>query len=193
MPVYLQAYLNLAYDRIEDMKKEAGRITNTDLQRKITSIFYYLCVVTLQYVAPIIMCMFFAFMYKTLGGFSWTGTTKVEELVGQCPIEPPLPTTSPVDAVENLVDNVAEVIEESNIFSTAKYFQTSLQGLKNVCEKYNLEQCIINFFFIFRFLRLKSIEVFWDSLLGGHASFGSQLHHLACFINRISQNHRILI
>lgn len=35
MPVYLQAYLNLAYDRLEDQKKEAGRITNVDLQKKV--------------------------------------------------------------------------------------------------------------------------------------------------------------
>lgn len=35
MPVYLQAYLNLAYDRIEDQKKEAGRITNVELQKKV--------------------------------------------------------------------------------------------------------------------------------------------------------------
>lgn len=133
MPIYLQSYLNLAFDRIEDMKREAGRITNSELQRKISSIFYYLCVVTLQYVAPIIMCLFLAFMYKTLGGYSWIGATNTEELVGQCAMEPPSTVTvSPVDAVENFVDNVAEAIEESNIFTTAKYFQTSLQGLKNV-------------------------------------------------------------
>lgn len=36
MPIYLQAYLNIAYDRLEDQKKEAGRITNVDLQRKVT-------------------------------------------------------------------------------------------------------------------------------------------------------------
>lgn len=35
MPIYLQAYLNLAYDRLEDQKKEAGRITNVDLQKKV--------------------------------------------------------------------------------------------------------------------------------------------------------------
>lgn len=35
MPVYLQAYLNLAYDRLEEQKKEAGRITNIDLQKKV--------------------------------------------------------------------------------------------------------------------------------------------------------------
>lgn len=35
MPIYLQAYLNIAYDRLEEQKKEAGRITNIDLQRKV--------------------------------------------------------------------------------------------------------------------------------------------------------------
>lgn len=39
MPVYLQAYLNLAYDRIEDQKKEAGRITNVELQKKVENNF----------------------------------------------------------------------------------------------------------------------------------------------------------
>lgn len=35
MPIYLQAYLNIAHDRLEEQKKEAGRITNIDLQRKV--------------------------------------------------------------------------------------------------------------------------------------------------------------
>lgn len=35
MPTYLQAYLNMAYHRIEEQKKEAGRITNTELQKKV--------------------------------------------------------------------------------------------------------------------------------------------------------------
>lgn len=136
MPIYLQAYLNLAYDRIEELKKEAGRITNTELQKKITSIFYYLCVVTLQYVAPIIMCMFLALMYKTLGGYSWIGVLNQEDLSGECSLEPPaIPSGEGMDAVEALVDNVADAFEESNILKTAKYFSTSLQGLKNVCTK----------------------------------------------------------
>lgn len=33
MPIYLQAYLNLAYDRIEEQKKEAGRITNVEYKQ----------------------------------------------------------------------------------------------------------------------------------------------------------------
>lgn len=40
MPIYLQAYLNLAYDRLEDQKKEAGRITNVDLQKKVKIIIF---------------------------------------------------------------------------------------------------------------------------------------------------------
>lgn len=43
MPIYLQAYLNLAYDRLEEQKKEAGRITNVDLQKKVQ----HLCVCVL--------------------------------------------------------------------------------------------------------------------------------------------------
>lgn len=34
-PWYLQAYLDMAYHRIEQQKKEAGRITNVDLQKKV--------------------------------------------------------------------------------------------------------------------------------------------------------------
>lgn len=42
------------------------------LHLQIASIFYYLCVVTLQYVAPIILCLYVTLMYKTLGGYRWT-------------------------------------------------------------------------------------------------------------------------
>ena len=36
MPYYLQSYLNLAYDKIEAQKKESGRISNKDLQKKVS-------------------------------------------------------------------------------------------------------------------------------------------------------------
>jgi hypothetical protein len=41
MPIYLQAYLNLAYDRIEDQKKEAGRITNTEYKQVGINNFHF--------------------------------------------------------------------------------------------------------------------------------------------------------
>nr|CAG4649246.1 EOG090X04CK [Scapholeberis mucronata]SVE93551.1 EOG090X04CK [Scapholeberis mucronata] len=72
-PCCFQAYLNLAGDRIEKMKKEAGRITNIDLQRKVAIIYYYLCVVGLQFFAPIILCLGFTLMNKTMGGYGWFG------------------------------------------------------------------------------------------------------------------------
>lgn len=36
MPWYLQAYLDMAYHRTEEQKKEAGRITNIEYQKKVT-------------------------------------------------------------------------------------------------------------------------------------------------------------
>ena len=55
------------------MKQEAGKISNVDLQKLVARIFYYLCVVTLQYVAPMILVLYLALMYKTMGGGTWTG------------------------------------------------------------------------------------------------------------------------
>jgi len=73
MPRYLQAYLNIAYDKVAELKQEAGKISNLDLQRKVVRVFYYLCVVTLQYTAPMILILYLSFLYKTLGGGSWSG------------------------------------------------------------------------------------------------------------------------
>lgn len=129
MPIYLQAYLNLAYDRVEEQKKEAGRITNTEFQRKITSIFYYLCVVTLQYAAPIIMCLFLSFMYKTLGGYSWSWVTQtvVAEECSADSAEEVLSTSTdfPPDAED-------ETASEASIIQVAQSFNLSLQNLKSV-------------------------------------------------------------
>jgi hypothetical protein len=35
MPSYLQAYLDMAYNRTQEQKKEAGRITNVEFQKKV--------------------------------------------------------------------------------------------------------------------------------------------------------------
>ena len=55
------------------LRQEAGKISNVDLQRIVIRVFYYLCVVTLQYVAPMILILYLSFLYKTLGGGSWIG------------------------------------------------------------------------------------------------------------------------
>ncbi|XP_013187407.1 transmembrane protein 161B [Amyelois transitella] len=72
MPKQLQAYLDMAQRRLDVQKKEAGRITNIDLQKKVASVFYYLCVVALQYICPVVICLYLAVMYKTLGGYTWS-------------------------------------------------------------------------------------------------------------------------
>ena len=46
MPTYLQSYLNMAYHKMEELKQEAGKISNVDLKKSIVRVFYYLCVVS---------------------------------------------------------------------------------------------------------------------------------------------------
>jgi hypothetical protein len=139
MPIYLQAYLNLAYEKIEEQKKEAGRITNVEYQKKITSIFYYLCVVTLQYAAPVIMCLFLTLVYKTMGGFSWTSFWRSTDVAAEeCSIE--TVTESVKEVVDHIVENVQEAAEtattseteEASILQVAQNFHLSLQSLKSV-------------------------------------------------------------
>ncbi|EEB13811.1 conserved hypothetical protein [Pediculus humanus corporis] len=119
MPLYLQCYLNMANSRIERIKKEAGRITNTDLQKRIAAVFYYLCVVALQYTAPILICLFLTFMYKTLGGFTWTGDILKSEY--ECPSD----TYKSAKENKFLYDNFS-------IKASAHQFTLALESLKQV-------------------------------------------------------------
>uniref|UniRef100_A0A8C8DJP5 Transmembrane protein 161A n=1 Tax=Oryzias sinensis TaxID=183150 RepID=A0A8C8DJP5_9TELE len=64
---HLQAYLNLANKWVEQMKKEAGRIAAIDIQRKVTRVFCYLTVVTLQYLVPVFLILFSTLSLKALG------------------------------------------------------------------------------------------------------------------------------
>ena len=133
MPVYLQAYLNLAHDRIEEQKKEAGRITNKELQNKITSIFYYLCVVTLQYAAPILMCLFFAIMYKTLGGYSWVWSKAIVDTIVSESQECLADFESDI-TMTTMMPDIAEdeIVTDASIAQVAQNFQMSMQSLKSV-------------------------------------------------------------
>ncbi|KAM8708922.1 hypothetical protein ACLKA7_015831 [Drosophila subpalustris] len=126
MPIYLQSYLNLAYDKMLDLRKEAGRITNVEFQKKISSIFYYLCVVTLQFAAPLILCLYLTLMYKSLGGFSWAGIFK-ESVVLQheCAADSDM-------AVMPTADLDPNPEQEFNILESAQSLQASFASLKNV-------------------------------------------------------------
>jgi hypothetical protein len=39
MPIFIQAYLNMAQERLIQQKKEAGRITNKDLQKQVKFVY----------------------------------------------------------------------------------------------------------------------------------------------------------
>ncbi|KAJ8682434.1 hypothetical protein QAD02_018226 [Eretmocerus hayati] len=119
MPTYLQAYLNLSSQRLEVQRKEAGRISNVDFQKKIASVFYYLCVVALQYIAPLIICLFCAFMYKTLGGYTWEGIYKNLDSE-QCSAP-----TAPAD--QNIFSD-----EEKTVTETAQEIHLALNSMKQI-------------------------------------------------------------
>ncbi|XP_023245035.1 transmembrane protein 161B [Copidosoma floridanum] len=120
MPVYLQSYLNLANQKLEIQKKEAGRISNTEFQKKVAAVFYYLCVVALQYIAPLIICLYCAFMYKTLGGYSWEGVYKNLDSE-ECPAPEPLP--EPKTFIND---------EEKTIAQTAHEFHLALSTMRQI-------------------------------------------------------------
>lgn len=40
MPMFMQAYLNMAQERLEQQKKEAGRIMNKDLQKQVYCLLF---------------------------------------------------------------------------------------------------------------------------------------------------------
>nr|XP_023013091.1 transmembrane protein 161B [Leptinotarsa decemlineata] len=128
MPWYLQAYLDMAYHRLEKQKKEAGRITNIELQKQIASVFYYLCVVTLQYVAPVVICFYMTLMYKTLGEFSW-GDFVFANTVNddECPLS--AGDTRPI------LEPFADSEETQTITQTAAEFHFTIESLKMIFTK----------------------------------------------------------
>ncbi|KAJ8380607.1 hypothetical protein SKAU_G00013850, partial [Synaphobranchus kaupii] len=99
---HLQAYLHLAQKGVSQMKKEAGRISTVDLQKMVARVFYYLCVIALQYMAPLVMLLHTTLLLKTLGGHTW-GVYPEEEL--SCALNsdpalaaPPQPSPAPAQA-----------------------------------------------------------------------------------------------
>lgn len=70
--MYLQTYLNMAYYRLEEQKKEAGRITNKELQKKVAMnnkyilslIYKYMYTFTSLFYLKLINIMYILFLYK---------------------------------------------------------------------------------------------------------------------------------
>lgn len=68
---HLQAYLGLAERWVEQMKREAGRIAIQEIQRRVTRIYCYVTVVSLQYLGPIVLTLHCTLLLKALGNYSW--------------------------------------------------------------------------------------------------------------------------
>ncbi|UJR37977.1 hypothetical protein I4U23_030659 [Adineta vaga] len=65
---YMQIYLDTAFDRVKTLydqqQSTTTRITNTTYQRHVTSIFFYLGVVTSQYILPVFIELIICFYLK---------------------------------------------------------------------------------------------------------------------------------
>nr|XP_054751774.1 transmembrane protein 161B-like [Lytechinus pictus] len=131
MTQHLQAYLNMAHERIEQMKKEAGRISSLDLQKKVIRVFYYLCVVALQYIAPVILLFCFSCLLKTSAGYSYgvfdhfqSNTTNASSMPNP---SPPTPSSS---SSSTLTDDVAAFVNP--VREAKAQFAFALSVLKQV-------------------------------------------------------------
>lgn len=144
------------------------------------------------------MCLYFALMYKTLGGYNWTDifikpetnetiSANVSSLQHDVvdPIEVMIPTVSSI-AEEDQFDPIetTETID-TTIFESAKELQSSFRGLKAVSSHIFMIcsrsfQFAISFEFNFdnRCLQLMCIAAYSVLQRGGRALFGLPPHHL---------------
>ncbi|GFX26713.1 transmembrane protein 161B [Trichonephila clavipes] len=117
MPHYLQSYLNMAPEKLRNLRKEAGKISNVELQKMVARVFYYLCVVTLQYLTPLMLCLFSALLLKTLGDYKWSSYMGVE---------------SSLEIVNATAAKVSPLPVGSDILQSSQQFSLTLLSLKKV-------------------------------------------------------------
>ena len=55
--LHLQSYLELASLRVEDLRKESGRITIREIRKKVSTIFSFYGGISLQYMAPVLVVL----------------------------------------------------------------------------------------------------------------------------------------
>lgn len=110
LPLHVQSHLNLAYDKVESIRKESGRISNVELKKMVARVFYFVIVVVIQYLTPVIILLFMAFLYKTLGEYSWSGAfgESAEEFIMSFRKSPFVNTTVPANTTTTIVDKAFE-------------------------------------------------------------------------------------
>ena len=116
---HLQAHLNMAVSKIEALCKEAGQISNIELQKMVVRVFYYLCVVALQYLIPLIMLLVCSFILKTLGEHPLGGALGIQiPALRKAKLAGSNSTSAPVDP--------------DSITATAAQFTVALGALRQV-------------------------------------------------------------
>ncbi|XP_035276699.1 transmembrane protein 161A-like isoform X1 [Anguilla anguilla] len=124
---HLQAYLHLAQKWVEQMRREAGRIPAIDIQRKVTRVFCYLSVVTLQYLTPILLLLFSTLALKSLGDFSWG---LVPDVPGVTPVEAGFPAVAPPPPAAGEAEGGAEA--EDEVAAAVAQLLESLSALRSI-------------------------------------------------------------
>ncbi|XP_035217802.1 transmembrane protein 161B-like isoform X2 [Stegodyphus dumicola] len=122
MPHYLQSYLNMAPEKLKNLRKEAGRISNIELQKMVARVFYYLCVVTLQYLTPLMLCLFSTLLLKTLGDYTWGsyfGTKSLMETTNNTLKTSALPVSS--DILESSQQFSLTLLSLKRVFTPVLY------------------------------------------------------------------------
>lgn len=132
--------------------------------------------------APIIMCLYFALMYKTLGGYRWSDILYKSQRICENNT-----VTEHISRESLVIESVMDSDADANIFKTA---QLSLHELKSVTPLLFGFVWLKHFFYYFRFSQQMYIVVYSDLLLGGVALSGSQHRLLAWYINRTSQKYK---
>lgn len=102
---HLQAYLCLAKARVEQLRKEAGRIEAREIQQRVVRVYCYVTVVSLQYLTPLILTLHCTLLLKTLGGYSWALSPTPHPLAPSQPSE----TLISVDLADEAQQTAAQV------------------------------------------------------------------------------------
>ena len=128
---HLQSHLNMACDKVLALKKEVGRISSVELKQMIIHVYYYLCVVALQYVAPLVMLLFCTLMLKNLGDFSVSGAVGIclpalRNATAAAKPQPDFPSSTGSGS-----GSTVEAVS-INIYETASQFPVALSELRNV-------------------------------------------------------------
>lgn len=70
---HLQAYLAVAKDRVEKLRKREKGSSQVDVAKNVTVVWYYSLVAALQYLLPSMLLIFLSLLWKSSSGLTWTG------------------------------------------------------------------------------------------------------------------------